>query len=154
MRSPVRHIDRRGVRLWDELENLQAEVDRLLDAAFAAVGSSSSLLGEHVVPVDLLEESDRFVLRVDVPGMRRDDIQVTLHDGCVTVAGEVRLDERYAQAQVHRSERVLGRFQRTVALPAPVAADQITARYREGVLEVILPKAEEARPRHIQVQAD
>lgn len=150
----IRRMDRRTVSFWDELENLQAEVDRLLDAAFAAAGASSSLLGEHAPAVDLVEEPERLVLRVDLPGMRREDIQVTLHDGCVTVSGEIRAEDRFSRAQVHRAERNFGRFQRTVALPVPVAADQITARYRDGVLEVILPKAEEVRPKQIQVQTD
>ncbi|NGO38740.1 Hsp20/alpha crystallin family protein [Limisphaera ngatamarikiensis] len=154
MSMQVRRMERRNPTFWDQLESLQEEVDRLLDAAFAAAGASSTLWGEHAPAVDLVEESDRLVLRVDLPGMRREDIQVTLHDGCVTVAGERRADERYARAQVHRAERVLGRFQRTISLPVPVAADQITARYRDGVLEVVLPKAEEARPKQIQVQTD
>lgn len=154
MSTQVRRYERRNASLWDQLESLQEEVDRLLDAAFAAAGSTSTLWGEHAPAVDVMEEPDRFVVRVDLPGMRREEIQVTLHDGCLTVAGETRPDDRYGNAQVHRAERVFGRFQRTISLPVPVAADQITARYRDGVLEVVLPKAEEARPKQIQVQAD
>ncbi len=154
MNLQMKRMDRRTLPLWEQLQNLQEEMDRLLDAAFAAAGSTSSLLGEHVPPVDLIEENDRFLFRLDLPGVRKDDIAVTLHDGCLTVSGEIRPEERYSQAQVHRAERVFGRFQRTVALPVPVAADQIVARYRDGVLEVVLPKAEEARPKQIQVQAD
>ena len=154
MNLQTKRMDRRTLPLWEQLQNLQEEMDRLLDAAFAAAGSTSSLLGEHVPPVDLIEENDRLLFRLDLPGVRKDDIAVTLHDGCLTVSGEIRPEERYAQAQVHRAERVFGRFQRTVALPVPVAADQIVARYRDGVLEVVLPKAEEARPKQIQVQAD
>jgi len=154
MNLQTKRMDRRTLPLWEQLQNLQEEMDRLLDAAFAAAGRTSSLLGEHVPPVDLIEENDRILLRVDLPGMRREDINITLHDGCLTVSGEVRPEERYAQAQVHRAERAFGRFQRTVALPTPVPVDQIAARYRDGVLEVVLPKPEEAKPKQIQVQTD
>ncbi|MGA4579489.1 Hsp20/alpha crystallin family protein [Limisphaera sp. VF-2] len=154
MNLQMKRMERRTMPLWEQLQSLQEEMDRLLDAAFAAVGNTSSLLGDFAPPVDVIEETDRLLVRVDLPGMRKEDINVTLHDGCLTVSGEVRPDEKLNQAQMHRAERVFGRFQRTVALPVPVAADQITARYRDGVLEVVLPKAEEARPKQIQVQTD
>jgi HSP20 family protein len=86
--------------------------------------------------------------------MKKEDIDVTLHDGALTISGERKSDEKFDDAQVYRSERFVGRFQRTISLPASVAADKIKAQYKDGVLTVTLPKTEEAKPKQINVQVN
>ena len=85
--------------------------------------------------------------------MKKEDIEISLHDGTLSVSGERKSDERFEGAEVCRAERFVGRFQRSIVLPAPVAPDKVQAQYKDGILTVTLPKTEEAKPRQITVQA-
>jgi HSP20 family protein len=86
--------------------------------------------------------------------MKKEDIDVSLHDGSLSISGERKSEEKVDEGEVYRSERFFGRFQRTVALPAAVDAGKIKAQYQDGVLTVTLPKAEEAKPKQIDVQVN
>src|SRR5208282_3034213 len=99
----------------------------------------------------LFEDKESLVVRAEVPGMRKEDIEISLHDGYLTVSGERKQDQTYAAAETYRSERWLGRFQRTISLPCKVDADKIKAAYTDGILTVTLPKAEEAKPKQIPI---
>jgi HSP20 family protein len=103
--------------------------------------------------LDLHEDKDTLVVKVELPGMKKEDIEISLHDGCLSISGERKNEQKFEDAEVYRAERFVGRFQRTVTLPAPVAADKVKADYKDGVLTVTLPKTEEARPKQISVQA-
>jgi len=83
--------------------------------------------------------------------MKKEDIQVSLHDGGLSISGERKSETKNESAEVYRTERFFGRFQRTVTLPATVAADKVKAQYKDGILTVTLPKAEEAKPKQIDV---
>ena len=93
-------------------------------------------------------------MKAELPGMKKEDIDVSLHDGALSISGERKSEEKLENAEVYRSERFFGRFQRTVALPATVDAAKISAQYKDGVLTVTLPKAEEAKPKQIDVQVN
>jgi len=101
-------------------------------------------------PVDVLEENDKIFVKVEVPGIDEKDIRVTFEDGLLTVSGE-RQFERKDDRNYHRIERAYGSFTRTFTLPRSVDANQIRADYRNGVLEIEIPKKEESRPKQIQV---
>ena len=120
----------------------------------AEFARTSGLLNAGTPALDLHENKDDFVVKVEVPGMKKEDIEVTLHEGALSISGERKSDEKFEDAQVYRSERFVGRFQRTVSLPASVAADRIKAQYKDGVLTVTLPKTEEAKPKQINVQVN
>ena len=77
-----------------------------------------------------------------------------MHDGSLSISGERKSEKKFEDAEIYRAERFVGRFQRTVALPAPVAADRVKAQYKDGVLTVTLPKTEEAKPKQIDVQVN
>ena len=83
--------------------------------------------------------------------MKKEEIEVTLHDGSLSISGERKSETKHEDAEVYRAERFFGRFQRSVTLPAPVAADKIKAHYKDGVLTITLPKTEEAKPKQIDV---
>jgi HSP20 family protein len=102
-------------------------------------------------PLDVFEDKDNLIVRAEVPGMKREDIDVSFHDGVLTLSGERKSEEKYSEAETYRSERFLGRFQRTVTLPTPVDADKVKANYKDGILTVTLPKTEEAKPKQIEV---
>jgi HSP20 family protein len=83
--------------------------------------------------------------------MKKEEIEVSFHDGSLSLSGERQSETKEQDAEVYRAERYFGRFQRTVTLPAAVAADKIKAAYKDGVLTVTLPKTEEAKPKQIDV---
>jgi HSP20 family protein len=101
--------------------------------------------------LDIYEDKDGLVVKVELPGMKKEDIAISLEDGSLTVSGERKQNPQHAAAKTCRCERVLGRFERRVSLPCPVDAGKITAVYTDGVLTVALPKAEEAKPKQIHV---
>lgn len=101
-------------------------------------------------PVDVLEENDRLIVKVEVPGIDEKDLRVTFEDGILSISGE-RQFERKDDRNYHRIERAYGSFTRTFSLPRSVDASQIVASYRNGVLEIAIPKKEESKPKQIQI---
>lgn len=104
-------------------------------------------------PVDVLEETDRILVKVEVPGVSEKDLRVTFEDGLLSVSGE-RQFERKDDRNYHRIERAYGSFTRTFSMPRSVDASQITANYRNGVLEIEIPKKEESKPKQIAINVN
>ena len=136
---------------FGRLTNLRDEIDRLFEAPLAELAHNSQLLSGWTPALDVYEDKDNIIVKAEIPGMKREDIDVSLHDGCLSISGERRSEQTQEQAEVYRAERFFGRFQRTVTLPTPVAGDKVKAQYKEGILIVTLPKTEEAKPKHIDV---
>jgi len=136
---------------FGRLSDLRDEIDRLFEAPLAELARSSNLLSGWTPALDVYEQKENFILKAELPGMRKEDITVSLHDGSVSISGERKSDTKHEDSEVYRAERFFGRFQRTVTLPAPVAADKVKAQYKDGVLTVTLPKTEEAKPKQIDV---
>jgi len=134
------------------LSNLRDEIDRLFEAPLAELARTSQLLSGWTPALDMHEDKDNIVVRAELPGMKKEDINISLHDGSLSISGERRSEEKTENAEVYRAERFVGRFQRTVTLPAPVAVDKVKAQYKDGVLTITLPKTEEAKPKQIDVQ--
>lgn len=139
---------------FGRLTDLQEEIDRLFEAPLAAWARSSKELSGWTPVLDLREDKDNFVLSVELPGMKKEDINISLQDGNLSISGERKSEKKFENAEVYRSERFVGRFQRTVVLPAPVTSDKVTAQYKDGVLTITLPKTEEAKPKQIDVQVN
>lgn len=129
------------------LTDLRDEIDRLFEAPLQR---TSEFLG-WTPAFDVYEEKDNFVVKAELPGMKKEDISVSLHDGNLIISGERKTETKGEGAEVYRAERFFGKFQRSVALPATVAASEVKAEYKDGVLTVTLPKSEEAKPRQIAV---
>ncbi|HXJ71163.1 MAG TPA: Hsp20/alpha crystallin family protein [Verrucomicrobiae bacterium] len=102
--------------------------------------------------VDVEETPDAYVFRADLPGMSSKDVKVTVHNDTLTLRGERKREEKTSEGSLHRAERAYGSFERSFTLGLPVRADQVKASYKDGVLEVHVPKADEAKPRDIEVQ--
>jgi HSP20 family protein len=136
---------------WGRLTDLRDEIDRLFESPLAELTRTSNLLSGWTPPLDVYENKDNFVVKIELPGMKKEDIEVSLHDGSLSISGERKSETRQEDAEVCRAERFFGRFQRSVTLPAPVAADKVNAQYKDGVLTITLPKTEEAKPRQIDV---
>jgi HSP20 family protein len=128
---------------WDPLRDLlalQERFERLTDAGQTG----------WTPPVDLYETADRFVLAAELPGLAREDIDIQFHDGTLILQGQ-RKEAPVPCEQYHRVERGHGAFARRFALPSAVAADRITADFRDGVLTIVIPKSPAANPRRIEV---
>jgi len=139
---------------FTRLSTLRDEIDRLFDSPLSALSETTQpFLSGWLPAVDFFEDKDNFVVKAELPGMKKEEIEIALHDGVLSLSGERKADEKYESAQACRSERFLGRFQRTLALPTAVDADKVQATYKDGILTVTLPKAEEAKPKQIEVTA-
>ena len=139
---------------FGQLTSLRDEIDRLFDAPLAELARTTQLLSGWTPALDMYEEKDNVYIRAELPGMKKEDIHVSLHNGSLSVSGERKTQDEFKDAEVYRSERFAGRFQRTVSLPTQVAADKIKAQYKDGILSVTLPKAEEAKPKQIDVNVN
>ena len=108
---------------------------------------------EWLPPFDVAETAEEIVVQTELPGMEIKDIDITLTDGLLSIKGEKKKEKVDKQEHYRRVERVYGSFSRSFSLPAEVRADGIDAKYRDGVLTVTLPKAEEAKPKRIEVSS-
>jgi len=136
---------------FGRLFNLRDELDRLFEGPFGDSGASSQLLSVWNPAVDLYEDKDNVFVKAELPGMKKEDIQVSLHAGVLSISGERKDEEKHGSADTYRVERFVGRFHRTITLPSQVKSDHIAAQYKDGILTVTLPKAEEAKPRQIEI---
>jgi len=134
-----------------DIESVRNEVvDRLFEGFFGTGNRSGAL--DFAPRVDIDETPEEFVLRADLPGVPKEDVKLTLTGDTVTIRGERKLESRRKEGTLHRVERPEGSFERSFVLGTPVRSNQVKAVYRDGVLEVHVPKAEEARVREIEVE--
>lgn len=135
------------------LSTLRDEIDRLFESPLGDWSPTWRQFSSGWLPaVDLFEDQDNLILKAELPGMKKEQIEIALHDGVLTLSGERKEEEKHHGADSYRSERFLGRFQRTVTLPVPVDAEKVKATYNDGILTVTLPKTEEAKPKQIPVE--
>ena len=136
---------------FGRLSSLRNELDRLFESPLAEWNRTSQLLSGWTPALDIYEDKENFIVKAELPGMKREDINVSFQDGMLSISGERKGETKHEDAEVHRTERFFGRFQRAVTLPAPVAPDKVKAQYKDGILTVTLPKTEEAKPKQIDV---
>ena len=127
---------------------LDTDLDRLFEGFFTPAPARFAL----TPAVDVEETADGYVFRADLPGVSSKDVKVTVHNDTITLRGERKQEEKTSEGSRHRVERAYGSFERSFTLGLPVRADQVKASYKDGVLEVHVPKADEAKPRDIEVQ--
>ena len=102
--------------------------------------------------LDISERKDAYLVTVELPGVEAEDLEITLEDGLLTIQGERQFTSESSEQQFHRVERRYGAFRRSITLPAQVQAEQIEASFDNGVLQIVVPKMEEATPKRIQVR--
>jgi len=135
---------------FEQLSSLRNEINRFFETPFE--NGTSDVLNLWAPALDLYEDKDSLVLRAELPGMKKEDIDISLHENTVTISGERRNEKKYDASETSRQERSFGRFTRSLALPKTVDATKVKATYVDGILTVTLPKAEEAKPRQIEIQ--
>jgi HSP20 family protein len=135
-----------------EVDTLQNEVNRVFDAFFG--GPASASRARRWVPaMDLAETDDHLVLRADLPGMTKDDVNIEVKDGVLTVSGERRAEQEESAEGFYRVERAFGGFSRSLSLPDGIEVGAIDADFTNGVLEVRIPKPAERKPQRIEIGA-
>jgi len=133
-------------------ERAQDQMDRLFAHALGLHGQWQGASTRAWAPaLDIAERKDAYLVTVELPGVKLDDLEITLEDGLLTIQGERHFAHDSSEEQVHRAERSSGAFRRSITLPAHVEADEVNASMEDGVLRILVPKAEEAKPKRIQV---
>lgn len=141
-----------NVLRWDpfrELERLQSEINRAFETTTQQ--STPSAPRSWSPSVDVLETEEAVTLHLELPGMKQEEIDIELSGETLTVRGERKRSHEEKSDHYVRIERSYGRFQRTFTLSTPIQNDKVSATYRDGILEVTLPKSEETKPRKIAV---
>ena len=134
----------------DRWSNLRDELNSLFDLPFLANAHRQDLFNGWSPALDLYQNNDNVVAVLELPGLRKEDIEISLHDGTLSISGERKSSSSNGE-KAERTERYVGSFRRTVSLPVRVDANKVSATYRDGILTVTLPKAEEAKPKRIDV---
>ena len=135
----------------DRWSNLRDELNSFFDLPVSSsFGRAEQLFTGWSPALDLYESGDHLVAVAELPGMRKEDIDISLHDGTLTISGERKRESTNGE-KAQRTERYVGTFRRSISLPTRVDAGKVNATYQDGILKVTLPKAEEAKPKQIRV---
>jgi HSP20 family protein len=137
---------------WSIVDLMNHDLDRFT-ARRVARSDADGTVADWTPAVDIIEENQRFVLHADVPGVSADDIDVSMDGGVLSVSGQRQVEELGEGDDIRRSERRNGRFFRRFTLPDTADAENITAKSKNGILEVVIPKQAEVKPRRISVEA-
>jgi HSP20 family protein len=136
-----------------DLAGMQDRINRIFGEAYLRNDDDVLNRGDWRPPVDIYEnDQHEIVLRAELPGLKREDLDIRVENNTLTLRGERKHDAEVKQESYHRVERSYGAFSRSFSLPATVNTEQVKAVFADGVLTITLPMREEARPRQIQVQ--
>jgi HSP20 family protein len=147
---------------WDPFQDLRSTQDEMaqmspmlahaLGLHARQQGNDRAMTTAWAPALDISERKDAYLVTVEVPGVEPEDLDITMEDGLLTIKGERQFTSESSEQQFHRVERRYGAFRRSITLPAQVQTDQIEATFDNGVLQIVVPKAEEAKPKRIQVR--
>jgi HSP20 family protein len=146
---------------WDPFQDLRSAQDEMAQMSpmlaqalglHTQQGNARAATTAWAPALDISERKDAYLVMVELPGVEPDDLQITMEDGLLTIQGKRQFAQESSEQQFHRVERRYGAFRRSITLPAQVQAEQIEATFDNGVLEIVVPKAEEAKPKRIQVR--
>jgi len=149
--EPFGGIRRRG-DVFGELTRMQEEMNRFFDDFFGEQRRGMAE-GAWLPSVDVSETDSELVVRAELPGMSHEDIEINVQDNILTLKGEKKQEKKEEKENFHRLERSYGSFSRSFSLPTGVKPDDIKATFKDGVLQVTMPKAEEAKAKKIAITA-
>lgn len=157
--SIIRWKPLRDVTAWhpvnditNEFTTVQREMDRMFDRFLRGGVVDDEAVCSWLPPVDIVEKENEFLVHVELPGVDKNDVKINIADSVLTIKGEKKSVTESKEKNYCRSERHYGSFQRSFSLPTSVKADKIEASYNNGILEISLPKVEEAKPKEIEVK--
>jgi HSP20 family protein len=142
--------------LWNpfyEIERIQNEMNRLFDSSLVGSGdrNNKSLSGAWNPAIDVYDAKDKIIVKADVPGMKKEDIDVSVHKDMLIIKGEKKYENENKEKDFVRSERYYGSFSRAIRLPSDIDSDTVEAVYKNGVLELALAKREQDRPKQLKI---
>jgi len=135
----------------DDFQALQERIGRIMDTALSRAGEEA--MGAWAPSCDIYEEGDSIVVKAELPGVEKSDIDVQVENNLLTLSGDRKRDKEVKSENLYRTERFYGSFSRSFTLPVTVDTEKILAEYKDGVLTVTLPKVDAAKPRRIKVNA-
>jgi HSP20 family protein len=136
-----------------ELRALQDEVNRVFSTTFGRSGETELMRGAWSPNVDIFENKDQIVLEVELPGMKPEDVDISIENNVLTIHGERKFEKKDEGDNYHRIERSYGAFTRSFTLPPTVSSDNVDATFENGILRLTLAKREEAKPKKIEIKA-
>jgi len=150
--KPLRDISRWSpvTDMTGEFLNMQKEIDRMFDRFRSGSPEDNGIYGLTPL-VDIIENADDFTVNVELPGVDRKDVKITVTDGVLTLKGEKKHTYENSSDRFQRLERIFGSFERSFTLPTSVNSEKIEASYANGILTITIPKAEQAKAKEIQV---
>ncbi len=138
---------------WREMPTLHNRINRLFDDPFFSVGrmEDDAVMGMWNPAVDLYEKDDHYMIKAELPGVDKNNVKIDLKDRLLTLSGERTYDNEVNEENYYRRERSYGKFQRAFTLPADVDSDKIKAEFKDGVLQIEIPKPEEKRAKQVTI---
>lgn len=130
--------------------NIDDRIDRLFDTVFG--GTTSSNIGIWSPAADIMEDDNRYTIKAELPGIKKEEVKITINNNILTLKGERKHEKETKGKYTHRTERFYGDFTRSFSLPNEVETEKISADYKDGVLEISLPKSERSKPKEIEVK--
>jgi len=148
--NPVREL----ATFPSDILGMQRDINHMFDRFFrgGVLDDAEFPAASWVPAVDLAEKDDAYIAKVELPGVSKDDVKITLLDNIITIRGEKKDEKETKESNYHRVERSYGSFQRSFNLPSAVKGDKVDAQYKDGILTISLPKAEEAKRKQIEVK--
>lgn len=141
---------------WDpftDLEKIKMQMNQLFNTSFTREGDRNAGLLDGVwsPAVDIYDSKESILVKADIPGLNKEDIDVTVHGDTLVIKGEKKNEKEVKEKDYVRTERFYGNFQRAIRLPSEVETNKVDATYKNGVLELVLPKSEKAKPKQIKL---
>ena len=132
------------------LFDMRDDIDRMMGHFFP----SEMVHAENKLspPINVEETDDEFIVSIELPGMKKEDVQISFHEGVLSIVGEKKAEKEFKEGNFHRFERTYGTFNRSFTLPHTVVAEKIAAKFNNGILSINLPKVEEAKAKKIEVK--
>ena len=141
---------------WTPMGNLQSfqhEMNRMFDQFFRGGNGEEAKVSTWQPSVDIYETDDALVIKAELPGVSKDDVSIDVHQNTLTLRGQRKHEAEVKDEHYHRVERSYGSFQRSFTLPTTVDAEKAEASFKDGVLELRLPRLESAKPRQVAIQS-
>jgi HSP20 family protein len=137
---------------FSEMERMMSDFMRRPFAMFPAIWPRMDIIEEEMIPaIDIYEEDDSVIAKVELPGMKKEDINVEVNNGILKISGEKKREEKVEKKNYYRIERSSGSFERSITLPFETQADKAKASFKDGVLQIKIPKSEEAKKKETKI---
>lgn len=146
------HGGQSGLAPYRDINRIRNELSHFFQDPLAVLQPSPTLFGGWEPNIDVYEDKDKITVKAEVPGMKKEDIEVSVEGDMLTIAGERKEEHEENKGEAYRSERYFGRFERTISLSEAVDPGKVQANYKDGVLTITLPKSEERKAKQIEVQ--